>query len=82
MKTPTVDPLPSKLLSSSRRGATNTASSRLPSSLAATEPVAATTSQDRIAELAYQLWERDGRPHGNDLHYWHTAEQQLRYGRQ
>lgn len=80
MKTPTVD-LPTKVLSSSRRNATSNMNSRpsVPAASAATtdNPV----SQERVAELAYQLWERDGRQHGNDLHYWHTAEQQLRFGR-
>lgn len=30
-----------------------------------------------IRELAYQLWERDGSPHGRDNEYWHAAEKLL-----
>lgn len=32
-----------------------------------------TTTRD----LAYQLWERDGRPDGKDDDYWHAAEKLL-----
>jgi len=28
----------------------------------------------QIAELAYQLWEKRGRPHGSDLQDWVEAE--------
>lgn len=27
--------------------------------------------------LAHQLWEKAGCPSGNDLHFWHAAEQEL-----
>jgi Protein of unknown function (DUF2934) len=30
--------------------------------------------QDYIAKLAYSLWEREGRPAGQDLHHWFTAK--------
>jgi hypothetical protein len=33
--------------------------------------------RDRIAERAHELWERDGRPHGKDEHYWFLAEREL-----
>jgi len=33
---------------------------------------------DEIARLAYQHWERDGRPNGRDREYWLEAEQQLK----
>ncbi len=26
---------------------------------------------------AYLLWERDGKPHGNHVDYWHRAEKEL-----
>jgi hypothetical protein len=29
----------------------------------------------RIRELAYQLWESDGSPHGSDLEYWERARE-------
>jgi len=32
---------------------------------------------DRIASLAYQLWEIGGRKPGRDLEYWLQAEKQL-----
>jgi hypothetical protein len=33
--------------------------------------------EDRIKELAYQLWEADGRPDGSDQVYWFKAVAQL-----
>lgn len=30
--------------------------------------------QKRIAETAYYLWERRGRPHGQDVAFWVEAE--------
>jgi hypothetical protein len=29
----------------------------------------------RIRELAYQLWEADGGPHGSDIQYWERARE-------
>jgi len=34
-------------------------------------------SQDEIAKLAWQLWEKEGSQHGRDQEYWYRAEQQL-----
>ena len=34
------------------------------------------TNQD-IERLAYDLWERDGKPHGKDHHHYYEAERQL-----
>jgi hypothetical protein len=34
-------------------------------------------TRKEIAELAYQLWETDGRQDGNDVHDWLAAERQL-----
>jgi hypothetical protein len=31
-------------------------------------------THDEIAERAYAIWEREGRPHGRDLEHWLTAE--------
>lgn len=39
---------------------------------------AAVINHDEIAHLAYQHWERDGRPQGRDREYWLEAEQQLK----
>ncbi|MBS9478909.1 DUF2934 domain-containing protein [Ancylobacter radicis] len=33
--------------------------------------------EQRIRHQAYLLWERDGRPDGRDLDYWHRAERSL-----
>lgn len=33
---------------------------------------------ERIRERAYELWEQDGRPEGQDLDYWYRAEAELR----
>jgi hypothetical protein len=35
------------------------------------------TSRDQIAELAYQIWEQRGRPHGCDVEFWLEAERQI-----
>jgi hypothetical protein len=37
------------------------------------EPDAA--REQRIRELAYQLWEADGSPHGRDLEFWERARE-------
>ncbi len=33
--------------------------------------------ETKIRDLAYQLWEQDGAPHGKDHDYWHAAEKLL-----
>jgi hypothetical protein len=33
--------------------------------------------EQKIRELAYNIWERDGRPYGRDLEYWLKAERSL-----
>ena len=35
-------------------------------------------TQKDIEQLAYDLWERDGKPHGNDHHHYYEAERQLK----
>jgi hypothetical protein len=35
-------------------------------------------TRDDIAVLAYQLWEKNGRPAGQDVEFWLQAEQSLR----
>jgi len=35
-------------------------------------------SAEAISRRAYELWEKDGRPDGNDLRHWLQAEQELR----
>ena len=35
-------------------------------------------SHDDIAALAHQLWEKNGRPAGQDVEFWLQAEQSLR----
>ena len=37
------------------------------------------TQQD-IERLAYELWEREGKPHGMDHHYYYEAERALNGG--
>jgi hypothetical protein len=39
-------------------------------------------SRDEIANLAWQLWEKEGSQHGRDQEYWFRAEQQLLAARQ
>ena len=36
-----------------------------------------TPSDDAIRDRAYALWVEAGSPEGNDLYFWHTAEQEL-----
>lgn len=31
--------------------------------------------EQRIRELAYHLWEQDGRPHGRDVEFWQRARE-------
>ncbi|MGV8956062.1 MAG: DUF2934 domain-containing protein [Cypionkella sp.] len=33
--------------------------------------------ESKVRDLAYQLWERDGRPEGKDHEFWHAAEKLL-----
>jgi hypothetical protein len=33
-----------------------------------------------IEKRAYELWQADGGPHGDDLHYWLQAERDLTSG--
>ena len=35
-------------------------------------------ASEEIARLAYELWEKDGRVHGNDQRHWLEAERILR----
>lgn len=34
-------------------------------------------SRSDIANRAYQIWEREGRPHGRDQDHWHRAEREI-----
>lgn len=34
-------------------------------------------SQQDIERLAYEMWEREGKPHGKDHHYYYEAERAL-----
>jgi Protein of unknown function (DUF2934) len=40
-------------------------------------PTNDTKREHRIRELAYHLWEADGRPEGRDQHHWEQAEIQI-----
>jgi hypothetical protein len=35
------------------------------------------THEDRIRQRAYEIWEREGRPHGDDLKHWMQAFQEI-----
>ena len=37
----------------------------------------AKSTQDKIRETAYYLWEADGGQHGSDMDYWLAAEQKI-----
>lgn len=47
--------------------------SSTPTSFSSSNPVSA----DAISRRAYELWENEGRPEGNDLRHWLQAEQEL-----
>ena len=32
---------------------------------------------ERVKKRAYELWEREGRPHGKDKEHWSQAEEEL-----
>jgi hypothetical protein len=38
-------------------------------------------SADSISRRAYELWEQEGRPEGNDMRHWLQAEQELAGGK-
>lgn len=38
-------------------------------------------SEDQVRERAYQLWEQSGRPHGQELDHWLSAEAELKPAR-
>lgn len=46
--------------------------------VAAAPPAPAEPTNEEIAQLAHQLWEQAGRPHGQDLAHWYEAETRLR----
>jgi hypothetical protein len=47
-----------------------------PESDIATNPLEHSPHRDeRIREVAYQLWEADGGPHGRDVEYWERARE-------
>ena len=35
-------------------------------------------NEDRVRERAYAIWEKEGRPDGEDLRHWSAAETELR----
>jgi len=37
-------------------------------------------TQDMIAKRAHEIWEKQGRPHGQCEAHWHQAERELRAG--
>lgn len=36
-----------------------------------------TAKEDRIRQRAYEIWEREGRPHGEDMKHWLQAFQEI-----
>ena len=43
-------------------------------------PLPATSSDEAVRLLAYQLWEASGQPEGGELNFWLDAEVKLRSG--
>jgi hypothetical protein len=44
---------------------------------ASTDSSTSTPSSDAISRRAYELWEQEGRPEGNDMRHWLQAEKEL-----
>jgi hypothetical protein len=59
----------------SKQAATATATSAAPT--AAAPRINVTLSHKQIAERAYYIWLRRGRPHGQELQNWREAEADL-----
>lgn len=38
------------------------------------------THEDRIRQRAYEIWEQEGRPHGDDLKHWMQAFKEIAEG--
>ena len=38
----------------------------------------AAPTQDQIAACAHLIWEKEGRPQGQEVEYWYQAEAQLK----
>lgn len=36
------------------------------------------TTKDQIAQRAFEIWQREGQPHGRDQEHWAQAEAELR----
>ena len=45
---------------------------------AAQRVAAVASSNEKIAERAYQIWQASGRPDGKDQEHWFQAERELR----
>ena len=41
------------------------------------EPGAAGMLRTEVARRAYEIWEREGRPHGRDRDHWLAAEREI-----
>jgi hypothetical protein len=49
-----------------------------PSDAPETERHAEPELYDRVQQRAYEIWEREGRPHGRDDEHWQRAEREIR----
>lgn len=52
----------------------------LPVGTSSGTPLPATSSDEAVRLLAYQLWNASGQPEGGELNFWLEAEAQLRTG--
>ncbi len=48
---------------------------------AAASPAGSAVPHEKIAERAYQIWQANGRPDGQDQEHWFQAERELRAAR-
>ncbi|WP_263356686.1 DUF2934 domain-containing protein [Acidicapsa ligni] len=66
------------MVSNSKKGAAKNKREQPAESPVAVEPAVFHPSHDEVARLAYRFWENEGRSDGDQEHYWHKAEAQLR----
>jgi DUF2934 family protein len=62
------------------KGTTKTAATKSTAGVAPRKPGTGRPNDDlqqRIRQRAYELWEREGRPHGRAHAHWHQAEREI-----
>jgi hypothetical protein len=77
-KSAAADPKPAS--AKDAKGTTKTAATKSTAGVAPRKPGTGRPNDDlqqRIRQRAYELWEREGRPHGRAHAHWHQAEREI-----